>query len=68
VTAGVPVNVTQKVTGHENSSTTLNVYTHVGKDYGDAVRAAFEELADDSLTFQPNEGTSESEEVDSDAS
>jgi integrase len=41
VTAGVPVNVTQKVMGHESPSTTLNIYTHVGTDYGDAVSAAF---------------------------
>jgi integrase len=41
VTAGVPVNITQKVMGHESPSTTLGIYTHAMRDYGDAVRDAF---------------------------
>jgi hypothetical protein len=40
--------------GHENPMTTLNIYTHVGQDYGRAVRAAFGERADDPLTVEIN--------------
>jgi integrase len=50
VTDGVPINVVQRVMGHEQASTTLNRYTHTPDDYADHVRKA---LADDSLTFQP---------------
>lgn len=53
VSAGVPVNVTQKVMGHENPMTTLNIYTHVGQDYSRAVWAAFGDPADDLLTLPP---------------
>lgn len=67
VTAGVPVNITQKVMGHESPTTTLRIYTHVGADYGDAVRAAFGDLADDSLTLPPEAGASDSGEDSSDA-
>ncbi len=66
VTAGVPVNVTQTVMGHDRPSTTLNVYTHVGTDFGDAARAAFGDLADDPLTSRPDEGNSGSSEGGSD--
>ncbi len=67
VTAGVPVNITQKVMGHESPSTTLRIYTHVGQDYGDAVRAAFGDAADDLLTAPTEAGTSDEMEGDSDA-
>ncbi|MEH1123721.1 tyrosine-type recombinase/integrase [Micromonospora sp. CPCC 206061] len=50
VTDGVPINVVQRVMGHEQASTTLNRYTHTPDDYADHVRKA---LADDPLTFQP---------------
>jgi hypothetical protein len=38
----VPVNVVQRVMGHEQASTTLNRYTHTPDDYGQRVRAAFD--------------------------
>ena len=57
----------QKVMGHESPSTTLRIYTHVGQDYGDAVRAAFGDAADDLLTAPTEAGTSDEEEGDSDA-
>ncbi len=40
VSDGVPINVVQKVMGHEQASTTLNRYTHAPDDYGERVRAA----------------------------
>ncbi|MEU1747612.1 tyrosine-type recombinase/integrase [Micromonospora arida] len=51
VTDGVPVNVVQRVVGHEKASTTLDRYTHTPEDYADRVRLTF---ADDSLTFRPS--------------
>jgi hypothetical protein len=42
VSDGVPVNVVQRVMGHEQASTTLNRYTHTPDDYGQRVRAAFD--------------------------
>ena len=41
VSAGVPVNMVQRVMGHAQPSTTLNRYTHVPSDYDDRVRAVF---------------------------
>ncbi|MEN3610967.1 tyrosine-type recombinase/integrase [Plantactinospora sp. ZYX-F-223] len=52
VTDGVPINLVQRVMGHEQASTTLNRYTHTPDDYADRVRRTF---ADDSLTFEPPE-------------
>jgi integrase len=51
VTDGVPVNVVQRVMGHEQASFTLNRYTHAPDDYEDRVRLAFEASADFPLTF-----------------
>lgn len=51
VTDGVPVNVVQRVVGHEKASTTLDRYTHTPDDHADRVRLTF---ADDSLTFRPS--------------
>ena len=51
VTDGVPVNVVQRVMGHEQASFTLNRYTHAPEDYEDRVRLAFETSADFPLTF-----------------
>jgi integrase len=42
VSDGVPVNVVQKVMGHEQASTTLNRYTHTPDDYSAHVLAAFD--------------------------
>lgn len=51
ISDGVPVNVVQRVMGHEQASTTLNLYVHPSDDHEDDVRDVFEDLADDSLTF-----------------
>jgi integrase len=55
---GVPVNVVQRVMGHEQASTTLNRYTHTPDDYGQRVKAAFDGPAPLSLppTSQPTGG------------
>lgn len=42
VSDGVPVNLVQKVMGHEQASTTLNRYTHTPDDFGARVLAAFD--------------------------
>jgi integrase len=42
VSDGVPVNLVQKVMGHEQASTTLNRYTHAPDDYAARVLAAFD--------------------------
>ncbi|QSB04061.1 tyrosine-type recombinase/integrase [Natronoglycomyces albus] len=42
VTAGVPVNIAQRLLGHAQASTTLNRYTHVIADDGDDVRNIFD--------------------------
>jgi integrase len=49
VSDGVPVNVVQRVMGHEQASTTLNRYTHTPDDYGQRVRAVFDDAAPFSL-------------------
>jgi site-specific recombinase XerC len=55
VSDGVPVNVVQRVMGHEQASTTLNRYTHTPDDFGQRVRATFDGPAPFSLlpTSQP---------------
>jgi integrase len=47
VSQGVPINDVQRVMGHENPSTTLNLYTHRSAHPDERVRGAF---ADFSLT------------------
>ena len=42
VSDGVPVNVVQRVMGHEQASTTLNRYTHTPDDCSVRVLAAFD--------------------------
>jgi integrase len=42
VSDDVPVNVVQKVMGHEQTSTTLNRYTRTPDDYSARVLAAFD--------------------------
>jgi integrase len=42
VTNGVPVNVVRKVMGHEQTSTTLDIYTHAPDDFEQHVMKAFE--------------------------
>jgi integrase len=50
VSDGVPVNIVQRVMGHEQASTTLNRYTHTPDDYDQRVLAAFGAPADFSPT------------------
>lgn len=50
VSDGLPVNVVQRVMGHESASTTLNLYTHAPNTFHDRVREVFDGDADDSLT------------------
>jgi integrase len=50
VSRGVPVNDVKEVMGHEQTSTTLNLYTHGSEGRTKRVLAAF---ADDSLTSEP---------------
>ena len=45
VTDGVPINLVQRVMGHERASTTLNRYTHTPDDYAARVLQAFEDSA-----------------------
>ena len=42
---GVPVNVVQRVKGHQQASTTLNRYTNTSDDYHQHVRAPCHPLA-----------------------
>ncbi|MFG1832983.1 tyrosine-type recombinase/integrase [Micromonospora chersina] len=55
VTDGVPINLVQRVMGHEQASTTLNRYTHTPDDYAARILDAFTLPADDLLT--PDEET-----------
>ena len=43
VSDGVPVNVVQRLMGHENASTTLNRYVHAPRDYDERVRRLFDD-------------------------
>jgi integrase len=42
VSDGVPVNVVQRLMGHERASTTLNRYVHAPRDYDERVRDLFD--------------------------
>jgi integrase len=53
VSDGVPINVVQRVMGHQNASATLNLYTHAPDDYDGRVRDVFGTVADLSLTSGP---------------
>jgi integrase len=59
VTDGVPINLVQRVMGHEQASTTLNRYTHTPDDYAARVLAAFDSSAA-SLLPQDEETSAES--------
>ena len=50
VSDGVPVNIVQRVMGHEQASTTLNRYTHTPDGYDQRVLDALGTLADSSPT------------------
>ncbi|MEV1287739.1 tyrosine-type recombinase/integrase [Micromonospora sp. NPDC049679] len=58
VTDGVPINLVQRVMGHEQASTTLNRYTHTPDDYADRVLAAF---ADPAASLLPLRGESDTD-------
>ncbi|WP_446217926.1 tyrosine-type recombinase/integrase [Micromonospora sp. IBHARD004] len=45
VTDGVPIDLVQRVMGHEQASTTLNRYTHTPDEYAARVLAAFDSSA-----------------------
>jgi integrase len=45
VTDGVPINLVQRVMGHEQASTTLDRYTHTPDDYAVRILAAFDSSA-----------------------
>ncbi|WP_319459759.1 tyrosine-type recombinase/integrase [Micromonospora sp. RTP1Z1] len=45
VTDGVPINLVQRVMGHEQASTTLNRYPHTPDDHAARVLAAFDSSA-----------------------
>jgi integrase len=62
VTDGVPINVVQRVMGHEQASTTLNRYTHPVGDYEDRVRSVFGGSADFPLTLGSTEPVAEDDE------
>jgi hypothetical protein len=54
----VPVNIVQKVMGHEQASTTLNRYVHAPADFGQRVVDAFKDSDAFSLPLEvvaPNE-------------
>src|SRR3954470_6034576 len=52
VSDNVPVNIVQRLMGHENASTTLNRYVHAPRDYDDRVRGSWTMPADYLLTRQ----------------
>jgi hypothetical protein len=54
VSRGLPVNAVQHVMGHEQPSTTLNLYTHAPTDYYDTIRRALADVADFPPTFEIN--------------
>jgi len=61
VSDGVPVNIVQRVMGHEQASTTLNRYTHTPDGYDQRVLAAFGTPADISPTLEDHPGEAEEE-------
>jgi hypothetical protein len=63
VTSGVPVNVVRKVMGHEQTSTTLDIYTHAPDDYEQHVLKASEGPAV-FLLYPEADGTEEEHEGD----
>ncbi|WP_233513890.1 tyrosine-type recombinase/integrase [Micromonospora craterilacus] len=64
VTDGVPINLVQRVMGHEQASTTLDRYTHTPDDYAARVLAAFDGSAASLLPL--TEETPEDEAPDED--
>lgn len=58
VSAGVPINDVQRIMGHEQAATTLDLYTHGSPDRDERVRGVF---ADFLLTAPPNDGPGDAE-------
>jgi len=56
---GLPVNVVQRIMGHQKATTTLNLYTHAPTDYDRRVRDTFGPAAEETPSL---------DQVDSDAS
>ncbi|MGH3814567.1 MAG: tyrosine-type recombinase/integrase [Pseudonocardiaceae bacterium] len=63
ISDGVPVNIVQRVMGHEQASTTLNRYTHTPDGYDQRIRDAFSGSAPFALhpVAEPAEEASEHE-------
>jgi integrase len=55
ITEGVPVNVVRMVMGHEQASTTLDLYTHTPEDYEQRVIRALDGAAAFSLPIEPGD-------------
>jgi hypothetical protein len=49
----MPMNVVQRVMGHQKATTTLNLYTHAPTDYDERVRKTFDRPAEFLPTFDP---------------
>lgn len=58
VSDGMPVNVVQRVMGHQKATTTLNLYTHAPSDYDARIRGTFGDAAEDSPSFGAEESDS----------
>jgi hypothetical protein len=61
----VPVNIVERVMGHEQASTTLNRYTHTPNGYDERILAAFGAPADFSPTPEDQPDVDEVEEDES---
>jgi integrase len=62
VSDGLPVNVVQRVMGHQQASTTLNRYTHTPSDYQDRVRGVLDASTDFLLTSGPEDDRDDGDE------
>ncbi|MEV0267391.1 tyrosine-type recombinase/integrase [Hamadaea sp. NPDC050747] len=51
----LPVNVVQRIMGHEKATTTLNLYTHAPTDYDRRVRETFGPVAEETPSFDQND-------------
>lgn len=61
VSDGLPVNVVQRMMGHQQAATTLNRYTRAPADYEDRVRDAMDAAAAFSLTSDLQEDLDDGE-------
>ncbi|WP_027342836.1 tyrosine-type recombinase/integrase [Hamadaea tsunoensis] len=65
---GLPVNVVQRIMGHEKATTTLNLYTHAPTDYDRRVRETFGPAAEEMPSFDQSDGRSSTNKIADDAS